>query len=149
MRRVTSPSTCSRRRACPNAITVELSLLGQRSNFTTSAASATAARLRLGAREVLLERAHLQEIHVAGRALGALHRVVIRRPRVVGDEVPWLHAELLEIERVAGRDLGLPLLPVEQANRLLGRAVDGVHELQIANPEIILGAGLDEYFFDR
>ena len=65
---------------------------------------------------------------VASFAAGA---VVVGRARVVRHGVARLDAELFEIERVAGRDLGRRLAAAEEADRLFRAAVHGIHQLQV------------------
>ena len=113
-----------------------------------AAATTAATALRLRLLEVLLERANAQEIQVARRGLRA-GRVVVRGARVVRHRIAGLDAELFEIERVAGGDLGQPRRPREQLHDFLRAAVHRVHELEVANAEIVFGRGLDEHFFDR
>ena len=125
-------------------------LLGERLDLAAAAAAtATAAALRLRLTEVLVERADAQEVQVARRALAALHAVVVGRAREVRHRVARLHAQLFQVERVAGADLGQPVAPGEQLDRLLRPAVDRVDELEIADAEVVLGGRLDEHFLDR
>src|SRR5690606_34507874 len=102
-------------------------LLRQRADLVHAAASAAAASAhRRRGLEVLVEGANAQEVDVARRTLRARHGVVVRRARVVRHGVSRLHAQLLEIERVPGRDLRLRLAALEEPDALLLAAVDRI-----------------------
>ena len=119
----------------------------------TSAAAAAAATAAAAHRrrrlEVLAERPDAQEVDVARRPLRPADRVVVGGARVVGHGVAGLHAELLEIERVAGRHFRRRLAAVEEPNRLLGAAVDRVDQLQVPHREVVVGARLDDELLHR
>ena len=99
--------------------------------------------------EVLAERPDAQEVDVARGALRSAGRVVVGRARVVRHGVAGLHAELLEIERVAGRHFGRRLAAAEEADRLLRAAVDRVDQLQVRDREVVVCARFDEELLHR
>src|SRR5690606_20330174 len=110
-------------------------LFGQRAGVGRAAAATPAAAPaghRLRAPEVLAERPHLDEVDVARRDLRSAHRVGVGRFREIRDEIPGLHAELLEVQRVARTDFCERLRPGSvQWHRAFLAAVDRVDEVEL------------------
>ena len=125
-------------------------LFRQRAHFGAAAPapSAAATGLRRGRLEVLAERPHAQEVHVA-RGLLAAARVVVVGARVVGHRVARLHAEFLEIEGVAGGDLFQAFGAAVERHGLLGTAVHRVDQLETAHAEVVVGARFHHELLDR
>ena len=122
----------------------DLALLFRERAYLCAAAPAASAPagLRRGRLELLAERPHAQEVHVA-RGLLAAARVVVVGARVVGHRVARLHAEFLEIEGVTGGDLFQALGAAVERHGLLGAAVHRVDEFEATHAEVVVGAGLD------
>ena len=112
-------------------------------------AAAPGAALRRLHPVVLVVAPDLDEEQVALDVGVLLQQVPVGRPRVVREEVARLQLQLLEEERVARGDLpeGIPAA-VEQADRLLRTAVHRIDQVERVQPEIVVGARLDEHLLD-
>src|SRR5205814_2445840 len=109
----------------------------------TAAATTTAAAGLLRLREFALERIDLDEDHVRLR-LGA--RVL--SAGVDAHEVARHQLEILQREHLGTRRLLVARL-LEKTNGVLGTSVDGVVEVQILEPELVLRLDGERHFFDR
>jgi len=123
-------------------------LLRELADLLPAAAPAAAARLRLRRLVVLLERPDLHEVDVARRRLRPLDRVGVGRLRVVRHEVARLEPELLEVDGVAGADLGERLRSAEQVDRLRRAAVDRVEQLQRLHAVVVVRPRFEEQLLD-
>jgi len=121
-------------------------LLRKLAHFAATASAASSLRLR--GLVVLLERLHVHEVDVARRRLVAFGAVVVGGLRVVGDEVAGLHAQLLEVDRVAGLHFLQALAGAKELHGLLGAAVHRVEQLHVGDAEVVVGLGFDEDFLD-
>jgi hypothetical protein len=122
-------------------------LLGERADLVLL--SATLARLRIRLAEILVQRPHPNEVHVAGAALRRRDRAVVERPREVRDRITGMNVQLFEVQRVAGGDIRHPLAAAEERDHLLRTTVDAVHQLERFHAVVVLGLGLEEHFLDR
>jgi hypothetical protein len=104
-----------------------------------AAASATAAPALLLAIIVLI-RTDLHEVDVGRRVLRAADRVVVGRARVIRDDVAWLELESFEHECVARRDVLDGARPFVQRQDVFVAAVDRIHEIQLGDAIVVLGA---------
>ena len=125
-------------------------LLRERVHVHLSSAAATAsaaAALRGGRLELLVELADADEIQIARHALAAAHGVVVDRTRVIGNRVARRQLQLLEIERVRGRDLR-ERLAANQRLGLFRPAVHRVHQVELLHAEVVVCARFDRELLD-
>ena len=106
-------------------------------------------RLALSLDELLGERLHLEEEHVALRLARRLRPRDVARPGVIGNDVARLHFEIFGGEQVRpdARDGG----PGEarERHRLRGTAADGVDQLELRDPVVVVCARFDRDFLER
>ena len=116
---------------------------------SSSAPAATPSAL-LGGGELLGEPANREEVDVAQDLLGPGDPVVVPGHGVVRDHVTGYEVPLLEEQRVAGGDVGRRRTapPTDQPDRVFGRSVDGVDQVQALDAVVVLSPHLEEDLLD-
>ena len=105
-------------------------------------------RLALRRDELVVERLDLEEEHVAARLRRRLAAADVARPHEVADEVAGRDLEILEEEQVAAAG-GQPVARAGQRHHHLGIAGLLQHQVERGDAEVVVGAGLDQHFFER
>ena len=112
-------------------------------------ATAAAATCLLVLAVVATKRTDRHEVDVRRRLLATPGAGTVSGARVIRHDVTRLQTQFLEEERVTGDEILRPgSAAVIQDERFLGLAVDRVHQLHLANAEVIGCLDLDEHFLD-
>ena len=107
---------------------------------------ARAHRLALRLHELLVERLHLEEEHVAAslaRPLAARH---IAGASVVGDHVTGLHAQILGREQMRADARDVRPRDLREGHRLRGAAGHAVDQIELRDPVVVVRPRLDRDF---
>ncbi len=104
--------------------------------------------LALRRHELVVEGLHFQEVDVAARFRRRLAAADIARAHVIGHEIAGRDLEVLEVDHVPAVG-GEPEARAGERHDDLGLAGFLQHQVEAADAEVVVGAGLDQHFFER